>query len=77
MKDVRAVRGIGRGLSDHHVVLCQVRLVETWIKRREVVDGARRIRSKKLREHQYRKGYAKSLERKRVKWDGNNSVEQM
>ena len=23
----------------------------TWIKRREVVDGARRIRSEKLREH--------------------------
>ena len=24
---VRAVRGMGRGLSDHHVVLCKVRLV--------------------------------------------------
>ena len=24
--DVRAVRGVGRGLSDHHVVLCKVRL---------------------------------------------------
>ena len=31
------------------------------IKRREVVDGARRIVSEKLREHQYREGYATSL----------------
>ena len=29
---VRAVRGMGRGLSDHHVVLRKVRLVGTWIK---------------------------------------------
>ena len=27
VQDVRAVRGIGRGLSDHHVVLCKVRLL--------------------------------------------------
>ena len=45
VQDVRAVRGMGRGISDHHVVLCKVRLVGTWIKRREVVDRARRIRS--------------------------------
>ena len=44
MQDVRAVR-------DHHVVLCKVRLVGAWIKKRGVVVGARRIRSKKLREH--------------------------
>ena len=34
---VRAVRGIGRCLSDHHMVLCKVRVVGAWIKRREVV----------------------------------------
>ena len=45
VQDVRAVRGMERGLSDHHVVLCKVRLVGPWIKRREVVVGARRIRS--------------------------------
>ena len=56
VQDVRAVRGMGRGLSDHHVVLCTIRLVGAWIKRREVVVGARRIRSEKLREHQYREG---------------------
>ena len=51
LKDVRAVRRMGC-FSDHHVVLCKVRLVRAWVKRGEVVDGARRIRSRKLREHQ-------------------------
>ena len=48
MQDVRAFRGMGKGLSDHHVVLCKVRLVGAWIKRQEVVDRARKIRSEKL-----------------------------
>ena len=39
------------------------------------MDGARGIRSEKLREHQYREGYARSLEVKRVEWDGENNVE--
>ena len=56
-QDVRAVRGMGRGISYHHVVLCKVRLVGTWIKRREVVDRARRIRCEKLMEHQHREEY--------------------
>ena len=66
---------MGRGLLDHYIVLCKVRLVGAWIKRREVVVGARRIRSEKLRGHQYREGYAKSLEGKGVEWDGDNNVE--
>ena len=69
--------GIRRGLSDHFVVLCKVRLVGAWIKRREVVVGARRIRSEKLKEHQYREGYVRSLERKEVEWDGDNNVKYM
>ena len=36
-----------------------------------------RIRSEKLREHQYREGYARSLEGKRVELDGKNNVEHM
>ena len=59
---------MGRGLSAHYVVLCKVMLVGACIKRREVVVEARRIRSDKLREHQYREGYAKSLERSRMGW---------
>ena len=70
------VRGMGQGISDHHVVLCKFRLVGTWIKRREVVDGARMIRSEKLREHQHRED-ARSLEGKGVEWDGENNVEHM
>ena len=27
VQDVKAVRGIGRGLSDHHIVLCKVRII--------------------------------------------------
>ena len=50
-------------------------MVGIWIKRREVVDRARRIRSEKLREHQYREEYARSLERKRVERDGDDNVE--
>ena len=60
-----------------YVVLCKVKLVGTWIKRREVVVGARRIRSEKLREHQYREGSARSLEGKEVKWEGENNVKHM
>ena len=44
------------------------------IKGREVVVGGRRVRSEKLREHQYREGYARSLEGKRVEWNGDNNV---
>ena len=71
------MRGMGQGLSDHHVVLYKARLVGVWIKRREVVVGGRRITNTKLREHQYREGYARSLEEKGVEWDGDNNVEHM
>ena len=72
VQDVRAVRGMGRSLSDRHVVLCKVRLVGPWIKRREVVVGARIIRSEKQRKHQHREGYGRSLEGKEIEWDGEN-----
>ena len=74
VQDLRAVRGMGRGISDHHVVLCKVRLVGTWIKRREVVDRTRRIRNEKLRKHSYREEYLRSLEGKRVERDGESNV---
>ena len=40
--------------------------MSAWIKRKELVKGARRIISEKLREHQYIEGYARSLEGKRL-----------
>ena len=73
VQDVRA-RGMGRGLSDHPVVLCKVRLVGAWIKIKVL---ARRIRSEKLREHQYREDFARSLEREGVEWEGDNNVGHM
>ena len=52
-----------------HVVLCKVRLVGAEIERREVVVGARRIRSEKEREHQYKEGYSRSRgEESRMGW---------
>ena len=39
--------------------------------------GAKKLRSEKLVEHQYREGYIRSLERKDVEWDGDNNVEHM
>ena len=66
VQDVRVMRGMGHDLSDHYVVLCKFRLVGAWITRIEVVVEARRIRSEKLREHQYREGYVRSLEGKGV-----------
>ena len=38
-------RDILRYVQDHHVVLCKVRLLRIWIKKRKVVIGARRIRN--------------------------------
>ena len=77
VQDVRVVRGMGRCLSDHHVVLCKVKLVFTWIKKREVVNGTRRIRSDKLRSHQYIEGYIRCFESKRVDCYVGGNVEQM
>ena len=36
-----------------------------------------RNRSETLREHQYREGYARSLEGKGIEWDGDDNVEHM
>ena len=45
VQDARMVRGMGRGFSDNHAILFKTRLVNAWINRREVVYGARGIRS--------------------------------
>ena len=77
VQDVRGVREMGRVLSEYYVVLCKVRLGGVWIKRREGVVEARRIRTWKMSKHQYREGYARSLEGKGVEWDRDNEVEHM
>ena len=45
--------------------------------RRKMVVGARRIRSDKLRKHQYRERYTRSLERKGIEWDRDDNVKHM
>ena len=62
-----------RFLSYHHVVLCKVRLVGAWIKKKEVVGA----RSEKLRGHQCMEGYPRSLEGKGVELGGYNYVNHM
>ena len=49
---------MGRGHSNHHVVLCKGGL-------RGEVGYVTRSRSEKLGEHQYREGYARTIESKR------------
>ena len=49
VQDERAMR---LGLKDHHVLRREVRFVGAWMKKRGVVDGARRIKSLKQRENQ-------------------------
>ena len=48
--DVKTLRKMGWGIADHSVVLFKVRLVGTWIKRWEKVNGTGRIESENLRE---------------------------
>ena len=46
-----------------------------WVHGSDVVDGASRIRLEKSKEHQYREGYAKSLESEWGEWDGESNGE--
>ena len=62
--DVRAVKGMGIGLSDYYSILCKIRLVGMWIRRSKMVNRARKIRSEKLSEHHYMEEYARRLESK-------------
>ena len=75
LQDVKAVRGMGQGLTYHCVVLCKVKLVGACIKRKEVMTGTRRIRSEKLRKWQYIEGYARCLESKKIEWDEHRNIE--
>ena len=43
----------------------------------DLSDHTKRIRDEKFREHQYREGYARSPESKRIQWDEGRNVDQM
>ena len=53
----------------------KVRLASPLIKRREVMDRAKRIRSKKLRDYHYTEGYTRSLESKILERDNESNAE--
>ena len=64
---------MGRSLSNHHVVL--IKVSGAGIKKRGVGKGAKRIRSEKLRENQYKKAYAECPFNKKVEYNENSNVE--
>jgi hypothetical protein len=64
--DVRAVRGLGMGISDHHVVLCKIKLVGAWMERKVSGMEVGRIRSERLNEQEYNEEYMRQLSNKVV-----------
>ena len=64
--DVKSVRGLGMGLSDHYVVLCKIKLVEAWMKRKVIRKEVGRIKSEKLNEKGNKDKYLKALASKSV-----------
>ena len=41
------------------------------------MDGVRRIKNEELRENQYKEEFERSLDIKRVEWDGESNIEYM
>ena len=50
-----------RGISDHSVELCKIKLMVTWLKGRQELKRTGRIVSKELRKHRCSKKSAKAL----------------
>ena len=65
--DVKAIRGLNGGLSDHMIVLCKLKLVGEWIKRHDVEPKGRRIRSEKMIGDEARCEYV-GLIKEKMKW---------
>ena len=49
---MKIVRGVGRGISYHSLVMRKVKLVRIWIKRREERIGVERMKNEKLGQQQ-------------------------
>ena len=67
--DVKAVRGLGMGISDHYIVLCKIVFVGAWMERKEKRTEMGRIRSEKLREQICKDEYVMTLETIVVEWE--------
>ena len=74
--DVKAVRGLGMGISDHYIVLCKIRLVGTWMEKKEIRKGVGRIKSEKLNEQGCKEKYVRTLVNKSVECeqDGTEQI---
>jgi hypothetical protein len=74
--DVKSVRGLRMGISDHYIVLCKIKFVGAWMGRkvRRVEKG--RIRSEKLSEQGSKEEYVVKLMNKEVECE-QNGIEQV
>ena len=52
-------------------------MLGAWTKSTEVLNGARRIISEKLKENHYREGDVRCIETKRVEWDKESNDEHL
>lgn len=75
--DVKAIRGLNGGISDHMIVLCKLRLIGSWVKKRQVECKVGRIRSERLTEAVKSQEYVRILEGRKEEMDGHVDVGQM
>ena len=62
--DVRSIRGLVGGLSDHMIVLCRFRLSRVWFRSGKDIQKGSRVRSEKLREMEKGKAYEREIVKK-------------
>ena len=75
--DVKVVRGLSGDLSDHLIVLCKIRLIGTWMERKERNRKGERIRSERLKNEEYKREYKQAIENKSGRVHGELDVEIM
>src|SRR5678816_3166872 len=63
--DVKSVRGLGMGLSDHYV-LCKIKLVGAWMERKVIRKEVGKIKGEKLSEQDNKEKYVRALASKSV-----------
>src|SRR5678815_16083 len=64
--DVKSVRGLGMGLSDHYFVLCKIKLVGAWMEGKVIRKEVGKIKSEKLSEQDNKGKYVRALASKSV-----------
>ena len=59
--DVKSVRGMGMGISDHYIVLCKIKFVGAWMEKKGRGMEVGRIRSERLSEQSCKEEYSRIL----------------